>query len=114
MGDILFANKVGKLPVVDEDYKLMALLCRGDVNRTREHPNAARDATRQLLCAASVAANSQDDWERCEALIGAGVDILSVDTDEGVTDVTVEFIRKLKEEHAGDVEILAGRVSSLA
>jgi IMP dehydrogenase len=111
--EILLKNKVGKLPILDEDNKLMALLCRGDVNRVRAHMKAARDHTRQLMVGASVAANTQDDWERCEAMIDAGADVLYVDIDEGVTNTAVDFIRRLKAEHSGDVEVLVGRVSSV-
>jgi len=111
--EILFTNKVGKLPVVNEDMELVALICRGDINRAREHPLAARDATRQLLCAAAVGANDQEDWFRCQALIEAGVDVICLDTDDGITDVTVDFVKRLKAEMSGNIEILAGRVSSV-
>jgi IMP dehydrogenase len=112
--DILFQSKVGKLPIVDEENRLFALLCRGDVNRVREFPFAARDPTRQLLCAASVAANNQDDWVRIQAVVNAGVDILYLDTDDGVTQTTVDFLRQIKEDQdTANVEVLAGRVSSV-
>jgi len=111
--ELMFTSKVGKLPVVNDDMELVALICRGDINRARLHPQAARDATRQLLCAASVASSDQDDWFRCQALIDAGVDIVCLDTDDGVTDVTVDFVKRLKEEYTGNVEVLAGRVSSV-
>jgi len=111
--DIMFRNKVGKLPIIDEDNKLMALLCRGDVNRVRAHMNAARDHTRQLMVAASVGTNTQDDWDRCEALIEAGADILYLDVDDGVTNTAVDIITKLKEQHSSDVDVLVGRISSV-
>merc|ERR1712139_84027 len=111
--ELMFTNKVGKLPVVNEDNELVALICRGDIKRAREYPFAARDATRQLLCAAAVAANDQDDWFRCQALIEAGVDVICLDTDDGVTDATLDFVKRLKEENGGNVEILAGRISSV-
>merc|ERR1711865_1178824 len=47
--EFLFANKVGKLPVVNDDMELVALICRGDINRARQYPGAARDSTRQAL-----------------------------------------------------------------
>lgn len=110
---LMFENKVGKLPVVNEDGELVALICRGDIKRAREFPLASRDATRQLLCAAAAAATDQEDWDRCQALIEAGVDIISLDVDDGVTDTTVDFIKRLKEQTDSGVEILAGRISSL-
>lgn len=109
----LYENKVGKLPVVNEDMELVALICRGDIVRTRQNPQAARDATRQLLCGASVASNEQDDWLRCQALIDAGVDVVCLDTDDGVTDVTLDFIKRLKDDKDCNIEVLAGRVSSV-
>jgi IMP dehydrogenase len=113
--EIMFTNKIGKLPVVNEDMELVALICRGDTKRVREYPLASRDATRQLLCAAAVATNDQEDWPRCQALVEAGVDIICLDTDDGVTDVAVDFVRRIKQDSAngGSVEVLAGRVSSI-
>jgi IMP dehydrogenase len=60
-----------------------------------------------------VATTNQDDWFRCQALIDAGVDIICLDTDDGVTDVTIDFIKKLKDESTGHMEVLAGLVSSV-
>jgi IMP dehydrogenase len=67
------------------------------------------------MCAASAAANTQEDFSRCQALVEAGVDVIALDTDDGVTDTTVEFIKRLKAhpDYGGNVQILAGLVSSV-
>lgn len=102
--------KVGKLPVVNDDMEIVALICRGDLKKARHFPNAARDANKQLLVGASVAAETEEDWERAKLLLNAGVDVINVDVDSGVTDRAVEFVRRLKEEQSTD--LIVGRLNS--
>lgn len=104
-------NKVGKLPVVNDDKELVALICRGDLKREWENPQASRDANKQLLCAAALSAVEEDAWDRANALIDAGVDVLYLDTGDGVTVDTLGLIKDLMREFEG-TDIIAGPVKS--
>lgn len=103
--------KVAKLPVVNEDKELVALICRGDLKRSRRHPDATRDPNRQLMVSAAVSPVEDGAWDRAKALLDAGVDVLCVDADDGVGDDTVSFVKRLKAGYT-NVDILVGRVSS--
>ncbi|CAK0878072.1 unnamed protein product [Prorocentrum cordatum] len=103
--------KVGKLPIVNGDRELQALICQGDLRRNALHPLASRDANRHLLVAAAVAAGEPGGLERASALVDAGADVLLLDTDGGVDGETVTFLGRLKQAFAG-VDVVAGRVSS--
>eukprot|EP00435_Cladocopium_sp_Y103_P019544 s3580_g4.t1 len=59
--------KVAKLPVLNKDMELVALICRGDMKEVNKYPNASRDANRQLMVGASVTAHEPDAWQRVQA-----------------------------------------------
>ncbi|KXS16622.1 IMP dehydrogenase [Gonapodya prolifera JEL478] len=106
---ILRASRKGKLPIVDSENRLTALLSRSDLIKHRDHPLAskARDST-QLLCAAAVSTHVEDRV-RVDALVKAGVDILVLDSSQGNSKYQVEMIKWLKATHP-HIEVVAGNV----
>jgi IMP dehydrogenase len=58
-----------------------------------------------------VSCYDDSDFERVEALVGAGVDLLFVDVDRGITDATINFIKKIKAQHVY-LDVVPGPVSS--
>merc|ERR1712048_670381 len=98
-------SKVAELPVVNEDHELVALICRGDFKRQSAHPNASRDPNRQLLVGAAVGCNDETDYERAKILVDAGIDVISVETGDGVGDFAIEFLKVMKAENPG-VEVI--------
>mmetsp|Transcript_102236 Transcript_102236/g.181541 ORF Transcript_102236/g.181541 Transcript_102236/m.181541 type:complete len:487 (+) Transcript_102236:42-1502(+) len=111
--DLMSQSKVAKLPVVNRDNELVALICRGDLKRSLKYPEASRDANRQLMVAASLSARGEGAWERAKALVEAGADILCLDVDDGVDGVVIAFLKHLKEQFAG-IDVIAGKVNSQA
>mmetsp|Transcript_14063 Transcript_14063/g.26283 ORF Transcript_14063/g.26283 Transcript_14063/m.26283 type:complete len:495 (-) Transcript_14063:76-1560(-) len=105
--------KVSKLPVVNRDGELVALLCRGDLKMALQHPTASRDANRQLMVAAAVSAHEPDGWERVKAMVEAGADILSLDVDDGIDQYVVAFLKQMKEVFAG-IDVIVGPVNCLS
>ncbi|CAJ1403327.1 unnamed protein product [Effrenium voratum] len=103
-------QKVSKLPVVNKDMELVALICRGDMKQVQRNPNASRDANRQLMVAA--AASPHEGWDRVKAMVEAGADLLHLDTEEGVDAKAISFLKEMKEKFAG-IDVLAGPVNSL-
>merc|ERR1719188_2561073 len=107
----MIERKVGKLPIVNADNELVALICRGDLRRVAERPQASRDANRQLLVAAAVVAGEASGLDRAKALVDAGADLLMLDTDDGIDGETVAFLNHLKESFSS-TDVIVGRVSS--
>jgi IMP dehydrogenase len=107
---ILATHKVEKLPLVDEHFALRGLITIKDIEKARKYPNSAKDASGRLLAAAAIGV-APDSLKRAEALVGAGVDVLAVDTAHGHSENVVRLTRVLKQEFP-NVDVLAGNVAT--
>jgi IMP dehydrogenase len=104
---ILTENKVEKLLLVDDDYKLKGLITIKDIDKLANFPSACKDGRGRLRVGAAVGVQ---DFERAESLIKAGVDVLVVDSAHGHTSNVIETVRQLKKRHG--IEIIAGNVGT--
>ncbi len=105
---ILRASKRGKLPVVDEDGRLVALLARRDLLKNLNFPDSSKDSRKQLLCGAAVSTRDEDR-ERADALIEAGANVLVIDSAQGHSIYEQRMISYLKSRYP-DVDVIAGNV----
>src|SRR6267143_1076381 len=93
--ELLHKNRIEKLLVVDEKFELKGLITIKDIEKTRAHPNAAKDEHGRLLVGAAVGVGSERD-ERVHALLRAGADVIAVDTAHGHSKGVIESVRALK------------------
>jgi len=106
--EILKASKKGKLPVVNADDELVALIARTDLQKNRDYPLATKDANKQLVVGAAIGTRP-DDRVRAKALVEAGVDAIIVDSSQGDSSYQIEIVRHLKKAHPG-IDVVAGNV----
>jgi IMP dehydrogenase len=106
---ILHRHKIEKLPVVDSEGRLKGLITVKDIQKKIEFPKATKDERGRLRVGAAVGVGP-DAWERAEALVDAGVDVLVVDTAHGHSASVPEMVRRIKSEF--DVEVVAGNVAT--
>ena len=104
---ILTENKVEKLLLVDENNKLKGLITIRDIDKMLNFPAACKDARGRLRVGAAVGVN---DYERAEALIRAGADVLVVDSAHGHSSNVLETVRQIKKRFA--IEVIAGNVAT--
>ena len=104
---ILTRNKVEKLLLVDDQYRLKGLITIKDIDKLTSFPNACKDPRGRLRVGAAVGVN---EYERVESLLKAGVDVVVVDSAHGHSNNVVETVRRIKQSY--DVEVIAGNVAT--
>jgi len=110
--DLLRTSKKGKIPIVDDEGRLVSLVSRRDLLKNRDYPDALKDERKQLLVAAAVSTRDEDR-ERISALVEAGVDAIVVDAAQGDSVYELRLLEWIKERHAG-VDVMAGNVVTRA
>ena len=108
--DILQANKIEKLPVVDEEGKLVGLITYKDIIKNKTRPNACKDSYGRLRVAAAVGV-TLDTIDRVSALVKAGVDAVIVDTAHGHSKGVIDTVAKVKLKFP-DVDVIAGNIAT--
>jgi IMP dehydrogenase len=104
-------NRVEKLPVVDSEGRLKGLITIKDINKQQEFPKASKDRHGRLLVGAAVGAGP-DSYERAQALVEAGVDVLVIDSAHGHSQGVLATVRRLKHEFYDAVDIIGGNVAT--
>ena len=108
--DLLHKNRIEKLLVVNEQFELRGLITIKDIEKTRAHPDAAKDHKGRLLCAAAVGV-APDREERVEALIKAGCDVIVIDTAHGHSRGVIDAVRETKQGFP-NIQLIAGNVAT--
>ena len=107
---ILQEFKIEKLPIVDDAYKLVGLITYKDILKRKSHPNACKDELGRLRVGAAVGV-TPDLHQRIEALVKAGVDVISVDTAHGHSRGVIDAVRNIKTQFPG-LQVIAGNVAT--
>jgi len=108
--DILQQYKIEKLPVVDEDNKLVGLLTYKDITKAKDKPMACKDERGRLRVAAGVGV-THDTLLRVEALVEAGVDAIVIDTAHGHSMSVVEMLKKVKAKFP-NIDVVVGNIAT--
>ena len=107
---ILQENKIEKLPVVDENGKLIGLITYKDITKAKDKPMACKDSQGRLRVAAGVGVTA-DTLERMEALVNAGADAIVIDTAHGHSKYVIEKLKEAKQRFP-NVDIVVGNVAT--
>src|SRR5262245_34203702 len=104
---LLTRNKVEKLLLVDDEFRLKGLVTIKDIDKTLKFPAACKDARGRLKVGAAVGVH---DFDRAASLIDAGVDVLVVDSAHGHSRNVIETVREIKRRHP--IDVIAGNVAT--
>src|SRR5262245_15787169 len=104
---ILTENKVEKLLLVDEQYRLRGLITIKDIDKLTSFPHACKDKRGRLRVGAAVGVH---DYERAESLIKAGVDVLVVDSAHGHSANVLKTVAEVKRRFS--IDVIAGNVAT--
>ena len=106
--DILHQNKIEKLPIIDDNGYLKGLITIKDIQKKKTYPNANKDKFGRLRVAAAVGVGN--GVERAAALVGAGVDVIVVDSAHGHSQGILDVVKAIKERF--DVDVVGGNVAT--
>ncbi|MEO1539309.1 MAG: IMP dehydrogenase [Pseudomonadota bacterium] len=105
---MMAARRIEKLLVVDENNALTGLLTIKDLEQAVLNPHACKDQLGRLRVAAATTVG-ESGFERSEALIDAGVDLIVVDTAHGHSKAVGEAVSRIKK-LSNAVQVVAGNV----
>jgi IMP dehydrogenase len=108
--EILQEYKIEKLPIIDKSGKLKGLITYRDILKKKDRPMACKDEFGRLRVGAAVGV-TPDLIERIEALVQAGVDIVSVDTAHGHSKGVLDAVKRIKTQFK-HLELLAGNIAT--
>lgn len=108
--EILQEHKIEKLPVVDDNNKLVGLITYRDIIKVKEHPNSCKDQFGRLRVAAAVGV-THDTIDRVRALVDAGVDAIVIDTAHGHTQGVVGKLKEVKAEFP-NLDVVVGNIAT--
>lgn len=108
--EVLRANRIEKLPVIDGQNQLQGLITAQDIVKTEQWPQATKDARGRLQVAAAIGVRPSD-LERAAACVAAGADALVVDIAHGHSDSALEMVRALKQRFP-QVDVVGGNVAT--
>ncbi len=107
---ILQEHKIEKLPVVDNDNKLIGLITFKDILKVKNYPSSCKDEFGRLRVGAAVGV-SADMYDRVAALIEVGVDFICVDTAHGHSKGVLNTVKELKQKYP-DLQVVGGNVAT--
>jgi IMP dehydrogenase len=109
---ILNRNKVEKLLLVDDQFRLTGLITMRDVDRQSQFPRSCRDSRGRLRCGAAVGVGQLD---RVAALLAADVDVIVVDTAHGHSENVLRTVKELRSDasfNKSGVQLIAGNIAT--
>lgn len=107
---ILHTHRIEKLPVVNEEDKLLGIITVKDIQKSIEYPHANKDQYGRLRVAAAIGVGEKE-LIRANALVEAGVDAVIIDTAHGHSKGVIQMLKDVKAIE-GDFDVVAGNVAT--
>jgi IMP dehydrogenase len=107
---ILQNYKIEKLPVVDENYRLIGLITYKDITKAKDRPNACKDLMGRLRVAAAIGV-THDTFDRLDALVRSDVDAVIIDTAHGHSMNVIDTLKKAKKMYS-NLDIIVGNIAT--
>ena len=108
--ELMHKNRVEKVLVVDDAFKLKGMITVKDFQKAEQKPNACKDEFGRLRVGAAVGASPGNE-ERIDALVKAGVDVLLIDSSHGHSEGVLQRVRETRAKYP-NLPIVAGNVAT--
>ena len=107
---ILQDYKIEKLPVVDNNGRLIGLITFKDIQKFKNYPSACKDQHGRLRVGAAVGV-TPDTMDRVSALVKAGVDVITIDTAHGHSKGVIEKLKEVKSKYP-NLQVVVGNIAT--
>lgn len=108
--NILRQHKIEKLPIVNEKGILTGLITYRDILKVQDYPNSCKDGFGRLRVGAALGV-SGDTFDRLEALVSMGVDVVCIDTAHGHSQGVLDMVKEVKQQYS-DLEVIGGNIAT--
>ena len=105
---ILWNHRIEKLPIVDKANHLVGLITTKDIDNVKNYPNACKDEKGRLRCGAAVGIGV-DMMDRVDALVAAGVDVITIDSAHGHSENVINAVKKIRAKYP-KLNLVAGNI----
>ena len=109
---LMHGHRLERVLVINDSFELRGLMTVKDITKQTEHPDACKDEHGKLRAGAAVGVG-EDNEERVELLVQAGVDVIVVDTAHGHSKGVLERVRWVKKNFP-HVEVIGGNIATAA
>jgi IMP dehydrogenase len=106
----MHSHRLERVLVINDSFELRGLMTVKDITKQTEHPDACKDEHGKLRAGAAVGVG-EDNEERVELLVQAGVDVIVVDTAHGHSKGVLERVRWVKKNFP-HVEVIGGNIAT--
>ena len=107
---LLHEYRVEKLPLVEENGKVVGLVTLKDIMKITQYPKATKDSKGRLAVGAAVGVRDKE-MRRVEAALRAGADCIVVDIAHGDSQLEIEMIQNIRR-HFPEAQIVGGNVAT--
>lgn len=108
--EIMGKHRIEKLPIVDSEGNLSGLITIKDIEKAIRYPESTKDEQGRLRVGAAVGITT-DMMDRVDALVGAVVDVIVLDTAHGHSIGVIEAVKKVKAKYPS-LQVVAGNVAT--
>ncbi|MEM4450340.1 MAG: IMP dehydrogenase, partial [Nitrososphaerota archaeon] len=108
---LIRAHKVEKIPVIDDNDRVVGLITAKDIKARGLYPHSSRDSKGRMMVGAAIGVRG-DYIERAKALQEAETDVIVVDVAHGHTKSMLKCLKELRRELGDGIQIIAGNVAT--
>jgi len=108
--ELLHEHRLERLLVVDDSFKLKGMITVKDMEKSSEHPFAAKDSNGRLRVGAAVGTGAET-YDRVAALVKAGVDAIIVDTAHGHSQGVLDKVKWVKDNYP-QIDVIGGNIAT--
>src|SRR6185312_3014787 len=105
---LMHRHRLERVLVINRERELRGLITVKDILKSTEHPIACKDELGRLRVGAAVGTGEDTD-----ALVGAGVDVIVVDTSHGHSQGVLDRVQAVKKRYP-QLQVIGGNIATAA